>query len=273
MKRLTFFFLILVGVSSASAQTILMKSGESVPADNMVRNADMVMVAVKTSNGGLGQVGYHVSDIAELNLPEPDVINFATEQVSSGEYDKALAQIQPVVDYQKTLRDIPGNWWAKAALVEVQALAGLNRLPEANALVSEISSFSQDPEVKNSANLQIALITKFTDPKQAIAAFDAILAQSRDPKTVSQAWIAEGDVHFGEHEFDEALMDYLTVTVFYPDHNPLVPKALWLSGQSYGKLKDMANAVKTYQNLISTFPGSPEASLAKAELLKKENKT
>jgi TolA-binding protein len=65
----------------------------------------------------------------------------------------------------------------------------------------------------------------------------------------------------------------LTVTVFYPEKNPLLPKALWGAGQAYAKLKDLTNATKTYQKLISDYPDSPEAALAKAELTKKENKT
>jgi len=273
MNRLTFFLFVLAGISSAPAQTLLLKNGESMPANGLVRNGDMIMVAVKTSTGSKGQVGYHVSDVAELNLPAPEVLKFAAEQVANGDFAHAFAQIDPVVAYQKTIRDIPGNWWAKSALVEVSALLGLNRMADATALVNEIAGYSKDPEILISAKLQIALTTKFDDPQQALAAYDSIISQSSDPGTLSRAWIAEGDIHFAQHEFDEALLAYLTVTVFYPEHNPLIPKALWDSGQSYAKLKDTANATKTYQALINTYPDSPEAASAKAELLKKEKKT
>jgi len=276
MKRLAFLSFILAGVSGAFAQTFSMKSGETVPASEFVRNGDMLMVTVKSASGGSGQVGYHISDVASLNLPEPDVMVFASEQLQNKEYQNALNQILPVVAFQKTIRDIPGNWWAKAALLEASALIGLNRVDDATALVTEISSYANDPEILTAAKLQIALITKYTDPKQAMAAYDDILSHSSDAKTLSQAWIAEGDVHFSEHEFDEALMAYLTVTVFYPEHNPFLPKALFGSGQSYAKLKDTANATKVYNSLIANFPESPEAPLARAELAeikKKENKT
>ena len=273
MNRLTFLLFVLVGISSASAQTLLLKNGGTVPASGLVRNGDMIMVSVKTSTGGTGQVGYHVSDVAELNLPSPEALKFAAEQVANGDFTHAFAQIDPVVAYQKTIRDIPGNWWAKSALVEVSALLGLNRTADATALVNEIAGYSKDPEILVSARLQIALTTKFAEPKDALAAFDAIISQASEPRTLSQAWIAEGDVHFAQHEFDEALMAYLTVTVFYPEHNPLVSKALWGSGQAYAKLKDTTNATKTFQELISSYPDSPEAALAKAELQKKENKT
>jgi tetratricopeptide (TPR) repeat protein len=273
MNRLTFSLFVLAGISSAPAQTLLLKNGESVPANGLARNGDMIMVAVKTSTGSVGQVGYHVSDVAELNLPAPEVLKFAAEQAANGDFTHALAQIEPVVAYQKTIRDIPGNWWAKSALVEVSALLGLNRMADATALVNEIAGYSKDPEIIVSAKLQIVMMTKFDDPQQALAAYDAVISQSRDPRTLSQAWIAEGDIQVAQHEIEEGLMDYLTVTVFYPEHNPLIPKALWDSGQAYAKLKDATNATKTYQTLISQYPKSPEAASAKAELLKKEKKT
>lgn len=276
MKRLVFLFLILGGFSGISAQTLQLKNGGSVVANGLVRNGDMIMVSVITSTGGTGQVGYQVSDVAGLVLPAPENIGAAAGQVAGGDFDHALAEIDPVVTYQRTIRDIPGNWWAKAALLEASALIGLNRVDDATALVTEISSYANDPEILTAAKLQIALITKYTDPKQAMAAYDDILSHSSDAKTLSQAWIAEGDVHFSEHEFDEALMAYLTVTVFYPEHNPFLPKALFGSGQSYAKLKDTANATKVYNSLIANFPESPEAPLARAELAeikKKENKT
>ena len=273
MKRLSFLLFVLVGIVSGSAQTILLKNGESMPANGLVRNGDMLMVAVKTSTGGAGQVGYQVADVEELNLPAPDVLKYAEQQVASGDFQHAFAQIDPVVTYQKTIRDIPGNWWAKSALLEVSALLGLNRVADATALVTEISNYSKNPEILTAAKLQIALTTKFDDPQQALAAYDAIINQSRDPQTLSRAWIAEGDIHVEQHELEDALLAYLTVTVFYPEHNPLLPKALWGSGQAYSKLKDLTNATKTYQKLISDFPDSPEAALAKTELTKKENKT
>ena len=273
MKSLSLFLFIVAGISSISAQTILLKSGQTVPANGLVRNDDMVMVSVKSASGSVGQVGYHVSDVMTLNLPSPEALATAGDLMAKGKFDQALVLIEPVVAYQKTIQDIPGNWWAKAALAKVSALSALNRVADAKTLVNEITSTSKDPEVLTSLKLQVALTTKFDDPQQAIAAFDAIIAQSLDARTLSQAWIAEGDVHLAEHEFDEALMAYLTVTVFYPEHNPLTPKALWGSGQAYAKLKDEKNALKTYQMLISSYPDSPEASLAKTELMKKEKKT
>ncbi len=272
MKTLLVLILVIAAIGNSPAQTILLKNGQSVPATDMVRKDDMLMTAVTTSNGGKGQIGFRVADVAQLNLLAPAEIASAGGLIAKGQFDQAFAEIDPVVAYQKTIRDIAGNWWAKCAVVEVTALTGLNRQADAIALVSEIAANTKDPEIITAAKLQIALVTKYQNPQQALAAYDAVIGQSTDARTLTQAWLAEGDVHAAQHEFADALLAYLTVVVFYPDHNPLTPKALWGSGQAYAKLKDLANATKTYHQLVSDFPDSPEASLAKAALAKTENK-
>jgi tetratricopeptide (TPR) repeat protein len=273
MKRSILLLLTLSAIAGLRAQTIVLKNGYTGQADGLTRNGDMLMTIVKTPTGGTGQVGYNVSDVAKLIFPSPPVLTETDELAARGMYAEALAKITPVVDFQKTIQDIPGNYWAKAALLKSSALISLKRDSEAQALLNEIVSSSHDADILTAAKLQLALVTKIPDPKQAIATYDAIISGSSDPQTLTRAWIAEGDVHMSEHEFADALLDYLSVSVFFPDHNPLAPKALWGAGQSYAKLKDDPNAEQTYEELISSYPDSPEASLAKIELAKKDKKT
>ena len=257
--------------SAPTSSFIQMKNGQTFPINQFERKDDLLMVAVTTASGGKGQVAYNVSDIAKLNLAEPVELATASNLTANGHADQALALIEPVVAFQQTLRDIPGNWWAKCALAKSSALFALNRGAEASPLLKDIAGSSNDPEIQMAAKLQLALLSPPTDPTQALAAYDTILNQSSDAKTLTQVWIAEGDVYFSQHQFDESLLAYLTVTVFYPDHNPLLPKALWGVAQSYGKLKDRKNEDQTLQDLIANFPDAPETSLAKVEFTKKKN--
>ncbi len=122
------------------------------------------------------------------------------------------------------------------------------------------------------AKLQLALLDPPKDPAAALSSYDAIINASSDARTLTLAWLAKGDIHWAQHEFDEALMAYLTVVVFYPDHNPQVPRALWGAAQSYAKLKDSDNQDLTLHELVKNYPDNPETALARVELSKKENK-
>ena len=256
-----------------TASFIVLKNGESISAHEFQRKGDQLTVAVTTSTGGKGQIAYNIADVAELKLEPPPALAEASVLVANGRADRALALIEPVVFFQQSLRDIKGNWWANSALAKSSALFALNRGSEAAPLLKDVVNSSTDPEIQVAAKLQLALISPPKDPIEALAAYDAIINQSTDAKTLSVAWIAEGDIHYSRHEFDEAVLAYLTILVFYPDHNPLVPKALWGVAQSYGKLKDTTNAEKKQQELITNYPNSPEAALAKAEHKKKEAKS
>lgn len=120
------------------------------------------------------------------------------------------------------------------------------------------------------AKLQLSLESPPKDAGDALTAYDAIIGHSSDPATLTRAWMAEGDIHFSQHEFADAVLNYLSIVVFYPDQNPVMPKALWGAAQSYGKLKDTVDQEKTWNELMTNYPDSPEAALAKAESIKKE---
>jgi len=272
MKTLLFLLVFGACVSGLGAQTIELKNGQSVPAASFQRKDDLLMVDVTSPSGGKGQVAYHVSDVAELNLPAPPELASASDLIAKGHADQALAQIEPVVAFHQTLRDIPGNWWAKAALVKSLALIGLNRPADATPILKDIAASSNDSELQLAAKLQLALLVPPKDPAAALASYDAVINHSSDAKTLTLAWLAKADLYFAQHEFDEALMSYLTVTVFYPDRNPQVPRALWGAAQSYAKLKDSDNQDLTLHELVTNYPDNPETALARAEIMKKENK-
>lgn len=272
--------LVLAGlVTSVQAQSdatpvspmLVLKNGQSVPATDFSRKDDSIMIGVITPSGGKGQVAYSVSDIAQLKMPEPPELAAAASAQANGHPDQALALLQPALAFQQTLRDLPGNWWAQTALAETSVLVALHRTGEAEPLLKEIMSTSNDHEIQVGAKLQLALIDPPKDPVEALAAYDAVIKQSSDPSTLTQAWMEEGDIHFAQHEFLDSLLSYMTVLVFYPDHNAMIPKALWGSAQCYGKLKDTVSQEKAWQQLITDYAATPEASLAKAALLKKKN--
>jgi len=271
MKLLLSLFILLVAVSGLDAQMILLKSGESVPATTFQRQGDLLMVAVTNSTGSKGQVAYYISDVVELQFPQPPEMIATSDLIAKGRAARALEVIEPIVAFQKTIRDIPGNWWAKTALVKCTALVALNRPADAELILKDIATTSTEPEIQLAAKLQLALLDPPKDPAVALAAYDGVISQSTDTKTLTQAWLAEGDLYLAQHQADEALMAYLTVTVFYPQNNPQVPRALWGAAQAYAKLKDSKNQDLTLNDIVTHYPDNPEASLAKAEIMKKEN--
>ncbi len=256
--------------AASAPPTIVLKNGLSQPAVQIERQDDRVMVTVTTPSGGKGQVAYNVSDISELKMPPPPELATAAALIANGHAREALELLQPILAFEQSLRDIPGNYWDKTALTQSYALANVNQTAESESLLKDIIKSSSNPEMQLAAKLQLSLESPPKDAGEALTDYDTIISKSSDAATLTRAWMAEGDIHFSQHEFADAVLNYLSVVVFYPDQNPVLPKALWGAALSYGKLKDTVDQEKTWHELMTNYPDSPEATLAKTESIKKE---
>jgi tetratricopeptide (TPR) repeat protein len=255
-------------VRPMSAQQIVLKTGQKIDTLGVRRDADMVMGKVQVGTGS-GEVGYHLAQIAKVEFPEPAALKTAEDLLVKGEADKALAEIAPVVAYYGPFKDVPGNWWAQAALIKVSALAAQQHEPEAETLAAEIEKSATDPETARAAQLRLvgALIRK-NDVEKANAICDAALKSSTDPTTLANAWVGKGDALFAAKNWDEALMAYLHVPIFYQDEKIFLPAALLGSARAYRRLNDTDRAKKSLNELITSFPHSTEAAVAQTELKK-----
>lgn len=253
---------------AAFSQNILLQTGQKIETQGVRRDGDMVMGKVQVGTG-TGEVGYHLPQIAKVEFPEPRALKAAAEFLVRGQPDKALAEINPVITYYNPFKDVPGNWWAQAALIKVSILAAQQKEKEAETLAGEIEKSAKDPDMARAAQLKLvnALIRK-SEFEKAIGICDTALKSSIDPTTLATAWIAKGDALFARKDWDEALVAYLHVPIFYPDEKILQPAALLGSGKAYRRLNDRDRAKKSLNELVSSYPQSAEANAAQTELKK-----
>ena len=259
---------LLAGRSSTQAQTIVLKTGQRVDTTGVRRSGDKVMGKIAVG-GTAGEVGHDVSAIAKIEFLEPQGIKRAAEFLSQGDAEKALADINPIITFYESFRDIPGAWWAPAAVIKVSALAALQRDVEAEPLATMIQKTATDPETARVANLRIASsLVKRQEYEKAAQIVDAAIKESTRPDVLADAWITKGNVLMAQNQWDAALLAFLRVPVFYRDEKLYMPQALLGSARAYRRLEDKERAKKTLDELIAGFPKSAEAATAKTELQK-----
>lgn len=271
-RKLALVTVLMLGLDhSANCQSIILKTGQKIDTHGVRRDGELVMGKVQVGTGS-GEVGYHVAQIAKIEFPEPRALKIASDLLTEGQPDKALAEIDPVVKYYEPFKEVTGAWWAQAAAIKVSVLAALRREPEGEALTSEIQKTVTDPETARSVQLRLAggLIRK-KEFEKAIAICDTAIAQSNDSSVLAEAWIKKGDALFAQRQFDVALLAYLHVPVFYNDEKSFVPAALLGSARAYWRLDDAAQARRSLNDLIAAYPKSAEASVAQSELQKINN--
>jgi tetratricopeptide (TPR) repeat protein len=267
LRRLV-IVLVLAIAQSVHGQAIILKTGQKVDTLGLRRESDMVMGKVQVGTGS-GEIGYHISQIAKIEFPEPRGLKNAADLMTQGQPEKALAEIELVLGFYQGYKEVPGGWWAQAALVKVSVLAALQREPEAESLAADIQKSVTDPETARGAQLRLtpALIRK-GDFQKAIAICDAAIKESADSEILANAWVKKGDALFAQKQWDAALLAYLRVPVFFADEKLVMPAALLGSGKASARLDDKAQATRSFNDLISAFPKSAQAAVAQAELQK-----
>lgn len=260
--------LLLALVLDAHAQNIQLKTGQTITTNGVRRSNDMVMGKVQVGSSS-GEVGYQVSTIARIDFPAPPQLKTAAALLAQNEPSKALAEIGPVVKSFEPFRDIPGNYWAQAALLEVAALSGMNLDKEAQSLGDEIRKNVTDPEMARAAQLQLVpgLIHSESYDK-ALQICDATIKESAQPSVLAEAWVRKGDALLAQRTWAGAALAYLHVPVFYQDERRWMPPALLGSARAFRGLEDLERAKKSLRDLTAEYPKSAQAEIARAELQK-----
>ena len=252
----------------ARAQNIELKSGQIVETTGVHRVGDNIMGKIMVG-ASPGEIGYPITAIARIDFAEPAALQTARELLSQGQPEKALTQIEPVVKYYEPFKMIPGAWWAPAALVKVSAFAGLKKDIDAEVLAKEIRSTVSDPDISRAAELRLAAgFIRREQFEKAIQICDAAIHESTDESVLAEAWTRKGDALTAQRRWDDALAAYLHVPIFYQDEKLFLPSAILGSARSYRRLDDNEHARRAFNELISSFPKSAEASVAQKELQK-----
>lgn len=264
---------------AAPSLIINLKDGKTVSAKSLRRLGDNVMATVpmvpppgSTSPppaGATAELGYPVSNIAKIDFPEPAQLKVATDLLAQGKAADALIQLQPIVTYYAPFKDVPGAWWAQAAILKLSALVAMGRDADAESLISELSHASNDPETALTARVQLAASwARKGDFDKATPVFDQAIKESKNPDTLALAWLQKGRALADSKEWDPALLAFMHLPVFYPEQKLLMPQALLGSARAFVGMEDLPDAEKTFSEVISDFAASPEAAAARTELQK-----
>jgi tetratricopeptide (TPR) repeat protein len=262
------FALALMFVRPGFAQNLLLKSGQTIETKGIRRSEDMVMCKIQVGASS-GEIGYRASTIAKIDFPEPPQLKTTAAFLSQGNPQQALADIGPVVRYYEPFRDIPGNWWARAALLKVSGLTGMQLDKEAEALGEEIRKNVIDPDTARAAQLQLVPgLTRSEQYDKALQICDQVIKESANPEVLAEAWTRKGDSFLAQRKFDSAVLAYLHVPVFYADEKLWMPAALLGSAKAFRGLDDPEQAKTSLTDLTTQFPKSVQAEIARGEFKK-----
>lgn len=186
-------------------------------------------------------------------------------------------------DGDQRVKDLEGRVAKISETLKVQEAALKSRDEELKQLRESLqpaqnavsSAAKSEVLVLDSASGESALVKKdYELGWQAMERRDYRLAISRfkeflkkHPKSNladnAQYWI--GESHYGQREFDQAIIEFDAVRRRYPQGEK-VPAALLKQGYAFAELGEKVNARLLLQEVMEKFPETPEAAKAKMRL-------
>ena len=119
------------------AQDLILKDGKVLATKGLKRQGDTILATLDLSGGDPAQAaktgvfGFPLAQIAKLDFPEPAQFRTMPDLIAQGHGAEALAQLELIIKFYEPFGDAPGSWWARAALLKVQALVSMGREKEA----------------------------------------------------------------------------------------------------------------------------------------------
>lgn len=255
--------ILLITMGLGWAQNVVLKDGRVLAASRVQRNGSQV----KLSAASGAEAAFGVAEIARIDFPEPPELGDAAEKLFEGKGEEAAVLLERLVTEQADFREIPGNWWALAALRQSQVLEGLGQGLEAQSLSEKLASQAIDPEYVKAAEAQIAaVLLRRGDLIGASRRVDTVLRESRSAVARALAYTVKGQCLLAEEKWEDAMLAFVQVPVFYPEETILLPTVMLGRGRALLGMEDFSSARATLEELRLAYPAAPESKLALHEL-------
>jgi tetratricopeptide (TPR) repeat protein len=260
------FCLALSAAGSALADALILKDGTRVEKSDMKVKDGKISRLIKIG-GNTAEGTVQISQIASLDWGDPEELTNAGALLAAGKTEEAVAQLKAGKDFFEILKDVPGNWYLDLYLAYVDALNQAGKFEEVVKTLPDLQKQKLTEQQKT--KLQIM---KLDIDRQTSSNYDSIVSQAEDilkttddSSVAASIWSIIGDVYMKKKDYEQALLSYLRITVFYGSQVQKVPDAEMRAALALVKMKRYGDAQKFFSRIIETYPGSPIAQKAEKE--------
>lgn len=265
----------LTAASLLPAQELVLKDGRRIPFTTFAVSSGTLRVPTDLAEGGKMEVSYPLPNIAFIDAEEPVEIRSAKTLLADNKPAEALAKLQPVLLLYSPVKDLPGQWWAEAALVQANALRVSGDRSGAARVYDDITAhFPVDTQIGALATLRkLALSDEIRGAKlnESITRVAEAL-KDPDPDTRAELKFLTARALAQEDRFREAAEGFLSIRVFYPGVKELQAAATLEAARAFFRMDDLKWAAFYLQDLKSLYPASPELVAAKDDFARLERR-
>lgn len=253
----------------AFAQGLVLKDGSRLPAQDFKIEGGKIVRTVKLQGDKTATTVLATSNIAELVWPYSAELTESRSLLSQGKTEDAIAVLKTGKEFFEVFKDVKGgkDLYRDLFFSYVEALAQGGKFDETVGLMPSLQklSLSKEQEVQLKVlKLNVERQTS-SDYVSIIAQANNILTDTNDSSVSAAVWDIIGDVHDKKKEYEEALMAYLRIPVFFGTQMQRVPAAEMKAAKMLIKMRRFEDATTFLTRLVESYPGSAVAEAAAKE--------
>lgn len=250
----------------ASAQALILKDNSRLGPEQFSVEGGKVLKKVKVGEN-VATSTLQMNTIARMEWPVPEELTASRDLRAAGKTKEALDLLAKGRAFFEPFKDIPGNHYADLSL------AYLETMSQGEDFTATLKALAEAQRLKLTDAQKLSLkIIKLNVDRQAssdyagiIGQAENILAESTDSAVGAAVWMIIGDVYTKQKDYENALMAYLRVPVFYGTQVQKVPEAELQAARSLALMRRFEDAQGFYTRLEEAYKGSGVATTAAQE--------
>ena len=260
---------LLLAGQEAAAQAIVLKDGTRIPAEDFKIEGGKIVRTVRLQGDKTATTILAPSNIAQLDWPYSAELIESRSLLAQGKTEEAIGVLKTGKEFFEAFKDVKGGGelYRDVFFAYVEALAQGGKFDDTIASMPALQKLSLNKEQEVRLKVIKLNIERQTssDYVSIIAQAKNILADTDDSGISAAVWEIIGDIHDKKKEYEEALMAYLRVPVFYGTQIQRVPAAELKAARMLAKMRRFEDATQFFTRLVESYPGSAVATEAAKE--------
>ncbi|NLB66552.1 MAG: hypothetical protein GX803_08800 [Lentisphaerae bacterium] len=241
------------------------------------RDKDILWVERKSSSGARSpQVGIAVGDIQFIHMPRPGLFEQVERLLElpkppAKPVQAAHSALDKFILQTRSMRDIPGIHANEAILLKGRLYAHGTLWREAIRQFENVVTYAAETEWAGTARLLAGIA--YAKSGGHLFAVEYLADQplpEDDEALLSDMLYALGSSYAALGNYDNALLAYLPLVVFYPYIQDNEPRALAATLECYAELREWEPLYRAIQDIKRLYPNTPADEAANEAIAKYE---
>ena len=233
------------------------------------RDKDILWVERKSTSGTrTPQVGIAVADIIGIQMPRPALFD-AIERLrispaaTDAQFKAAHSAIDKFILQTRAMRDIPGIPANEAVLLKGRLYAQKGLWREAIRQFENVITYAPGTETATNAQVYAGIAYSKSDEHHfAVEYLAGMPLPEENEELLSDLLYALGNSYVALGNYDNALLSYLPLVVFYPYVQANEARGLAATLTCYAHLQEWEPLYRTIQEIKRLYPDSPAQKTA-----------